>query len=585
MDQLNMQVWKRFVSIAKPFWFSEQKKSARVLLGVLLLLMLAVNGLNIVINFVGGDFMTALSERNAPKYWQMLFMYGSVFVVGTPIVVFYSWVQQKLGIKWREWLTSHFMSKYFANRNFYKVSSNTDIDNPDERIASDVSAFTTGALSVLLVVLGSIITLISFTGILWSISVPLVAVLLLYASVGTIATVWFGKRLIGLNFIRLRREADFRFGLIHVRNNVESIAFYRGEEQETFQIKRRFAEVIKNFNLLIGWQRNLGFLTTGYSYFVVIIPSLIIAPLYFAGQVKFGVITQADMAFTQVLAGLSLIVSQFESLSSFIAVINRLGSFEEALDKHAAEESNGIDTGTSSELTFNNLSVVTPDRKHTLVTGLTGSIARNGGLLVVGSSGAGKSSLLRVIAGLWNTGTGAVTRPPLSEMLFLPQRPYMVLGGLRAQLVYPYEDHKFTEVEMRAALEKVNLKDLPERLGGFEVEVSDWSNYLSMGEQQRLAFARVLLHKPKFAVLDEATSALDIQNERKLYLTLQASGISYISVGHRPSLLAFHDQVLELRGDHGFHFCNAQDFARRALDFAPPLAVTPAIGPEVAKSH
>lgn len=581
MDQLNMQVWKRFVSVAKPFWFSEQKKSARILLGVLLLLMLAVNGLNIVINFVGGDFMTALSEKNAPKYWQMLFMYGSVFVVGTPIVVFYSWIQQKLGIRWREWLTNHFMSKYFANRNFYKVSSNSDIDNPDERIAADVSAFTNGALSFLLVILGSIITLVSFTGILWAISVPLVAVLLLYAAVGTVATVWFGKRLIGLNFIKLRREADFRFGLIHVRNNVESIAFYRGEEQEVFQIKKRFAEVVKNFNLLIGWQRNLGFLTTGYSYFVVIIPSLIIAPLYFAGQVKFGVITQADMAFTQVLAGLSLIVSQFESLSTFIAVINRLGTFEEALEQHAAEESHGIETATSSELNFENLTVVTPDRKHTLVTGLTGAIARNGGLLVMGSSGAGKSSLLRVVAGLWDTGSGVVTRPDLNEMLFLPQRPYMVLGGLRAQLVYPHEDHKFAESEMRAALVTVNLADLPDRLGGFDVEVMDWANYLSMGEQQRLAFARVLLHKPKVAVLDEATSALDIQNERKLYMTLQASGISYISVGHRPSLLEYHEQVLELRSDHGYEFNSAKDFMRKRAETAP-VTVAPPVAPIIA---
>lgn len=568
-----MQVWKRFVSVAKPFWFSDQKKSARILLAVLLLLMLAVNGLNIVINFVGGDFMTALSEKNAPKYWQMLFMYGSVFVIGTPIVVFYSWVQQKLSIKWREWLTDYFLARYLKDRNFYKLSSNSEIDNPDERIAADVSAFTTGALSFLLVILGSVITLISFTGILWSISVPLVAVLLLYATAGTVATVWFGKRLIGLNFIKLRREADFRFGLIHVRNNVESIAFYRGEEQEAFQIKRRFAEVVKNFNLLIGWQRNLGFLTTGYSYFVVIIPSLVIAPLYFAGTVKFGVITQADMAFTQVLAGLSLIVSQFESLSSFIAVINRLGTFEETLQAQSKEQSHGIETAPSSELSFQDLTVVTPDRKHTLITGLSGAIARTGGLLVMGASGAGKSSLLRVVAGLWNTGNGVVTRPSLDEMLFLPQRPYMVLGGLRAQLVYPFENHKFTEEEMKEALTKVNLAELPNRLGGFDVEVLDWSQYLSMGEQQRLAFARLLLHKPKFAVLDEATSALDIDNERKLYQTLQSSGICYVSVGHRPSLLDFHTQVLELRGEKGYEFSNTKDFVAQKL---PQVAVAPA---------
>lgn len=573
-----MQVWRRFVSIAKPFWFSEQRKSARTLLGVLLLLMLAVNGLNIVINFVGGDFMTALSEKNAPKYWQLLMMYGSVFVVGTPIVVFYSWVQQKLGIKWREWLTGHFLGKYFQDRNFYKLSANCEIDNPDERIAQDIASFTSGALSVLLVILGSIITLVSFTGILWSISVPLVGVLLLYALAGTVATVWFGKRLVGLNFLRLKKEADFRYGLIHVRNNVESIAFYRGEEQEVFQIKRRFLDVVKNFNMLIGWQRNLGFLTTGYNYFVVIIPSLVIAPLYFAGKVKFGVITQADMAFTQVLAGLSLIVSQFESLSSFVAVINRLGSFEEALQQKE-RRATAIVTTDSTRVEFDRVTLQTPDGKHTLVKELNGVTASTGGLLVVGASGAGKSSLLRAISGLWNSGNGTIARPGLEKMLFLPQRPYMVLGGLRAQLVYPYERERYSEDEMRAALVKVNLADLPERISGFDTEI-DWANFLSTGEQQRLAFARLVLHKPEVAVLDEATSALDVDNERILYQLLHGSGISYISVGHRMSLLDYHQQVLEFKGNAGWTFSLSRDYAhsKAAQHYMVPvpLPVVPA---------
>jgi putative ATP-binding cassette transporter len=571
------QVWSRFVRVAKPFWFSEDKKAARILLGVLLFFMFAVNGMNVLINYVGGDFMTALSGKDIPNFYRLLWIYGGIFVVATPVVVFYSWFQDKLTLRWRQWMTEDLLKKYLSNRNFYRLNHNSEIDNPDERLHQDINAFTTTALALFLRVLGAIVTFCSFAGILWSINKPLCAVLVIYSVLGTIATVWYGKPLIGLNFNQLRKEADFRYSLVHVRKNVESIAFYQGEQQEGFQIRRRFMEALSNFNLLIGWQRNVGFLTTGYNYLVVIIPSLVIAPLYFAGQVKFGVLSQADMAFAQVLTSLSLIVSSFQTLSSFIAVVNRLGGFVEALDEVPPTE-NTVATGNASELALRDLTVQTPDHGRTLVSNLSLDAATTSKLLIVGGSGVGKSSVLRTVAGLWNSGSGTIERPDLHDVMFLPQKPYMSLGTLRSQLLYPRVDAQHSDEQLLEVLNMVNLGDLPAKVGGFDAEL-DWSEFLSVGEQQRLAFARILVHKPRYAILDEATSGLDVKNEERLYAALQATGTNFISVGHRTTLAKHHQNVLEIKEGGGWNTLPAKEYAEKQFpqffEAAPVAEVMP----------
>lgn len=560
-SRIDSRLFRQFRAIAKPYWFSEQRWRARGLLALLLGMSVIVNGLNVAISFVFRFVDTALAEKQAEEFWRNIFIYIGILVVGTPIVVLYGFLRDKLGRFWREWLTKDFLDRYFHNRAYYEINQQAELDNPDQRISEDIRSFTVTSLQFLLIVLGAIITLASFTGVLISISLPLTVTLLVYAIGGTIITTLIGRRLIAINFNQLRREADFRYGLVHVRDNAEAIAFYKGEEQESLNIKQRFMQAIRNYDLLIGWQRNLDFFTTGYGYLVAALPYLVVAPIYLSGQTDFGTITQGAIAFRQIFGALSIIVSQFENLTQFAAGIKRLGAFREALDSTTLPAVQPtINTVTDNELTLQNVTLQTPNRARTLVSDLSLQVQVGEGLLVVGQSGCGKSSILRAIAGLWNSGDGKITRPNLEEMLFLPQRPYMVLGTLREQLLYPNVNQRADETKLRQVLQQVNLGDLPERVGGLEAEL-DWAIVLSLGEQQRLAIARLLLTQPRYAILDEATSALDWQNEALIYQTIQSSQTTYISVGHRPSLLKYHRHVLKLDGDSQWSVVPAQEYA------------------------
>ena len=554
----------RFAAMAKPYWNSEDKWIARGLLTLLIVLLLGNTTFSVLLLAQSGEFTSALASQDSGRYWIAIYKTVGIIVVAAPFYVFYYYVRDKLVNYWRRWLTHNFLDTYFRNTAFYKLAFNADIDNPDQRIAEDINTFTLRSIFYFLLFVETLLQLLAFSGVLWSISKTLVLFLMIYATVGTlVASMVFGRTLVALNLFQLRREADFRFSLVRVRENAESIAFYRGEEPESLNIKRRFRDVFENFNKIINWQWFLNLFQYSYSSVTLIMPGLILAPQVLRGDLEIGRVVQAAGAFAAIFSALTVIVNNFDTLSRFAAGISRLDKFSKSLDLSAAETSKErevIKTVEEDRLAIEHLTLQTPDYKRTLVVDLSLEIKSSEGLLIVGASGGGKSSLLRAVAGLWDSGSGSIVRPPLQEMFFLPQRPYMIIGTLRAQLLYPREKSDVTDDELQAVLKTVNLPDMVERCGGLEIE-ADWGKILSLGEQQRVAFARVLLAQPRYVILDEATSALDSENEESLYQQLHDSGATLVSVSHRLNIRKYHRHILDLGGDGSWHMNPADDGA------------------------
>jgi len=562
---LSVAAWKQFVSVAKPYWLGDERKRAWLMLGLLIVLMLVETKLAVMLNNQAGEMTSALAGRDRNRFWSSVQACLIVLAFAVPIYAFYYYMRDLFANQWRRWLTRSFLDGYLNGRKYYELGSNREIDNPDQRISEDVNTFTGRSIHFMLIFLGSVMQLVAFSAVLWSISHVLVGVLVAYALLGTVIALYvFGNPLIHLNFWQLRREADFRFSLIRLRENAESIAFYGGEAQERAHIDTRFNKVIHNFSRLIKKQRALNLFQRTFSQLTLVLPFVILADAVLSGQLEVGRAVQAAGAFTAVLAAVGVIVDNFESLSRFVAGIGRLQTLSshvlpDPLAKNPCDGQSRITRTPGEHLELESLTLCPPQSDRVLIKDLNLTLKPGDALLITGDSGCGKSSLLRAIAGLWHKGSGVIHHPPREDFFFLPQQPYLQPGTLRSQLIYPSTSTSLSDAQLTDILEQVHLPYLAGRVGGLDA-VLDWEKLLSIGEQQRLAFGRVLVHAPSIVILDEATSALDSANESALYKRLRDQGTTLVSVAHRAGVLRHHTHVLWLTGEGAWEVHAAADY-------------------------
>ena len=570
-----IQFWQDIRAIAGPYWYPTkpgERAFSDVIRawGMLILLILLILGLVAATTY--NSFIhrylidVIIQEKDYSKFTYTLAIYAVGLVLITLLIGFTKFIRKQISIDWYQWLNNLILNKYLNNRAYYKINFKADIDNPDQRLSQEIEPITSSALSFSATLLEKVLEMVTFLIVVWSISPQIAFALLIYTIIGNFIAVYLNQELIKINQAEIESKADYSYCLTHVRNHAESIAFFQGEKQELNIIQRRFSILIKNIKEKINWERNQAIFNRGYRGIIEFLTLLGLAPLFIRGEIDFGQIGQATTACYMFAGALEELIAEFGVSGRFSSYVERLSDFSDALESVAKQPENvgTIKTIEENYFAFENVTLQTPNYEQVIVENLSLAVQPGEGLLIVGPSGRGKSSMLRAIAGLWNAGTGRLVRPSLKEVLFLPQRPYIILGTLREQLLYPKTNRQLTDAELEEVLQQVNLQNLLSRVEGFDTEVP-WENILSLGEQQRLAFARLLVTNPRFTILDEATSALDLKNEGKLYQQLQETKTTFISVGHRESLFNYHQWVLELSQDSSWQLLTVQDYRNQKI--------------------
>ncbi|MFC0384107.1 ABC transporter ATP-binding protein/permease [Muricoccus vinaceus] len=559
-------------ALSRPFWTGEGRWAARGLLAVVVVLNLVLVAMNVILTYWQRGFYNALETKNWQTFIDLLLLGGTTedtgFLPGFTLIaalyivvaVYALYLKQALQIRWRRFLAGSLTRRWLDHRAYYRmaVASDGNTDNPDQRISDDTKFFVDNTLTLGLGLMRAVVTLVSFVFVLWGLSgdvtvfgvnIPgyLVWVALAYSALGTWVTHLIGRKLIGLNFLQEKVEADFRYALVRVRDNVEGIALHRGEEEERAGLEWRFGAVIANWVGIMRATKQITFFTAGFGQVATIFPFIVVAPNYFAGRIPLGALIQTSTAFGSVQESLSWLVNNYPEVASWRATVQRLSGFDRAIaaaEAHAGEGASVV-AEPREGLEAAGLDIWLPDGRR-LLDGAALSVAPGEAVLVTGASGSGKSTLFRALAGIWPFARGRVAVPAGRAALFLPQRPYLPLGSLRRNLAYPLAEDTFDQAALHAALVDVGLEKLIPRLDASE----DWQRVLSGGEQQRLAFARALLQRPAWLFLDEATASLDTAAETRLHELLRERlpGTAIVSIAHRPAVAAFHDRALRLEG-------------------------------------
>ncbi len=553
MLEYQKRAWVRSLRTIRLFFSSETRWKAITWFAALLSLLLALSVLNVVNSYVGRDFMTAISDRRWNGFVTYAIVYIGVFAVSTLLAAFYRFSEERLRLLWRAWLTGLLINLYMSRDRFYRLKARDEVDNPDERITEDVKSYTQTTLSFFLMSLNAVITSLAFLGVLWSITPVLVLVALVYAAVGSFMTVVLGRPLVVLDNLQLQKEADLRYHLIQTRETAEAIATMGASRTVRDCLRARLADVVANNQRIIEVTRNLGFFTNGYNYLTQLIPLLIVAPMYMQGRVEFGVVTQSAMAFSAFLSGFSLIVTQFETLSSFAAVTTRLDMITEALEQSRTQATSAIQVAIDeSRVAYEDLSLWTRHERHPLLDGLTIEVVHGSNLLITGPDAAAETALFLATAGFWEEGKGRIVRPGPDGISFVPKQALTIRCTLRSQFLETSSTRRFADGEILAVLDKLGLGPTVNRVGGLDADVHSPSA-LSPAEQHLLVFARVLLMSPRFVFIDRMGGELNRDQTDKIYRLLREASISYLSIGDSHRLEPYHDRVLEVRGEGRWH--------------------------------
>ncbi len=553
--RIDMLFLRRTWAICKPYWMDRSNWPAWFALASYLAYTLFEVGLGAKLSFLTKGLTDTLVAKQESSYWHWLLLVALIWLVigdgrSTQGIMnrVSALLTQWLAIHWRQSITRELMSRYLSHHVYFRIEQDGGVDNVDQRIQQEVEQVCQMVLSIPVIIIYSIASFSVQGWILRSISPSLFYGVLVYATAFVVVTWWMYGRLIQYQYQITVAEADLRFGILNIRTSAETIALYKGERAENTSVLRRLKLLVAVSYATLRYNFAMGLVETGLNFAWSLVPIFVLVPIYFEGKISFGAITQGT-------ASAVLLLGAIQRLTTFISVfamaaphVVRIGQLMEKAVTVASEEVDRASTIESVEgdrIRFRNVTLQTPGFERTLARNMTFDVDAAHCMLIIGRTGVGKSSLIRAMAGLWRNGAGTITMPPKDAVLFLPQRPYMLLGTLREQMLYPDIERAVSDFELQRRLEQVNLPELARQHGGFDT-VIDWSRVLSLGEQQRIGFARALASTAKFVFLDEATSAVDLATEELLYRSLLDAGIACISVGHRTSLMTYHQTVLQL---------------------------------------